>query len=51
MGSNGKHHPSNLITVLDTGSAKTVALICGRSGEAGRMPRWQRRDFRGWGTY
>src|SRR5689334_5995654 len=28
MGSNGKHHPSNLITVLDTGSAKTVALIC-----------------------
>src|ERR1700760_838426 len=27
MGTNGKHH-SNTITVLDTGSAKTVALIC-----------------------
>ncbi len=27
MGSNGKH-PSNMITVLDVGSAKTVALIC-----------------------
>src|SRR5438105_6229536 len=29
MGSNGNgKYPSNLITVLDTGSAKTVALIC-----------------------
>ena len=28
MGSNGKAHPSNMITVLDVGSAKTVALIC-----------------------
>jgi cell division protein FtsA len=27
MGTNGKH-PSNMITVLDVGSAKTVALIC-----------------------
>src|SRR5579862_4320324 len=27
MGSNGKFHP-NTITVLDVGSAKTVALIC-----------------------
>ena len=29
MGSNGNgKHPLNLITVLDVGSAKTVALIC-----------------------
>jgi cell division protein FtsA len=33
MGTNGKHHP-NTITVLDTGSSKTVALIC-ENTEAG----------------
>src|SRR5258708_29215814 len=33
MGSNGKHL-SNMITVLDVGSAKTVALIC-EATEAG----------------
>src|SRR6478736_2436749 len=35
MGSNGNgKHPLNLITVLDVGSAKTVALIC-EATEAG----------------